>query len=215
MNRKLKKELNLVPHFNVSDSIPILSVSDDNSIFEVRKGLYSKTYALQDVNFQTAKLLEKGQMAKAYGSFLDALDVSQRLQITIINRLITGETAVESAYIPEVGDDLDYLRTSYNQIIKRNMEAGRNNIRKEKYFTLSQECTDMIAAEKHFAMDEVGLLTHIRDVPGADLKGLSLIKRINLLRGLYNPGSDKEYQEYAYINGRKVKAFTMDSMYKR
>lgn len=215
MNRKLKKELNLVPHFNVSDSIPILSVSDDNSIFEVRKGLYSKTYALQDVNFQTAKLLEKGQMAKAYGSFLDALDVSQRLQITIINRLITGETAVESAYIPEVGDDLDYLRTSYNQIIKRNMEAGRNNIRKEKYFTLSQECTDMIAAEKHFAMDEAELLTHIRDVPGADLKGLSLIKRINLLRGLYNPGSDKEYQEYAYINGRKVKAFTMDSMYKR
>ena len=63
----------------------------------------------------------------------------------------------------------------------------------------------MIAAEKHFAMDEAELLTHIRDVPGADLKGLSLYKRINLLRGLYNPGSDKEYQEYAYINGRKVK----------
>lgn len=215
MNKKLKKELNLKNHFNISDSIPVLNVSDTDSIFEVRKGLYSKTYALQDVNFQTAKLVEKGQMAQAYGGFLDALDVSQRLQITIINRRLSGELAAEDAFIPEVGDKQDYLRVCYNQIISKNLEAGRNNVRKEKYITLSQECTDMTSAEKRFSMAEADLLTHIQDVPGADLKELSLLKRVNLIHGLYNPGSEKAYQEYAYVNGKKVKAFSLDSMYKR
>ena len=141
VRKELKKELNFKPHYTITDSIPILGMSEDSSLMEVnRRGLFSKTYKLQDINFRTAQRTEKGEIVKSYGGFLDALDTSQRLQITILNRLMPGEDVVaEQAYLPEIGDGLDDLRASYNDIIRRNTVIGQNNIRKEKYLTICQE----------------------------------------------------------------------------
>ena len=215
MNQEMKKELMLTPHHNVIDSIPILSVSDDTSIFEVRKGLFSKTYALQDVNFSIAKLIERGEMFISYEGFLNALDPSQSMQIMVLNHKIVGSSDADDAVLPEVGDDLDELRREYNKIVLKNVEEGHSNIKKEKFITLSQECNDMVAAEKAFSMAENELLTHIQDIPGADVRGLSLVERINLLRGIYNPGTDSDYQEYSYIKSKKVKSFSIKNMYRQ
>ena len=215
MNKELKKELGpmLIPHYNVADSIPIRSISEEG-VLETRKGLYSKTYSLTDVNFQIARRIEKGEMFVSYRSFLNALDPSQTLQITIYNHRIKGTTDADAVLLPEAGDGYDDLRDSFNKIILKNSEAGNNGIKKEKYITLSQEASDMLAAEKAFTLAETELLTHISDVPGADVKPLSLYDRLNLLKSIYNPDDEGAgFSEYAYIGGKRVKAFSLNSMY--
>ena len=217
VRKELKKELNFKPHYTITDSIPILGMSEDSSLMEVnRRGLFSKTYKLQDINFRTAQRTEKGEIVKSYGGFLDALDTSQRLQITILNRLMPGEdVAAEQAYLPEIGDGLDDLRASYNDIIRRNTVIGQNNIRKEKYLTICQECSDIQSADKTFTQMEGELLKALEEIPGAGVTPLTQIERINLLYQLYNPTSTKEYAEYAYINGKKMQAFDISMMYKQ
>lgn len=216
MDKQLKKELEpmLKPHYNIADSIPITSISDEG-IFETRKRLYSKTYRLTDVNFQLAKRVEKGEMFISYRSFLNTLDPSQSLQITIYNHRLLGSTDADDVILQEVGDGQDYLRQAFNKIIMKNAEAGNNSIKKEKFITLSQEANDMFAASKNFVMAESELISHISDVPGADLKPLSLFERLNLMRNIYNPGTESTFSEYAYIGGKKVKAFSLENIYRQ
>lgn len=216
MNKELKKELGpmLIPHYNVADSIPIRSISEEG-VLETRKGLFSKTYRLTDVNFQIAKRIEKGEMFVSYRNFLNSLDPSQTLQITIYNHRISGTSEADAVLLPETGDGYDDLREAFNKIITKNAEAGNNGIKKEKYITLSQEAADMVAAEKNFTMAETELFTHIADVPGADVKPLNLYDRLNLLKSIYNPGTDAGFTEYAFIGGKRVKAFSLDAMYRQ
>ena len=216
MNKELKKELGpmLIPHYNVADSIPIRSISEEG-VLETRRGLFSKTYRLTDVNFQIAKRIEKGEMFVSYRNFLNSLDPSQTLQITIYNHRISGTSEADAVLLPETGDGYDDLREAFNKIITKNAEAGNNGIKKEKYITLSQEAADMVAAEKNFTMAETELLTHIADVPGADVKPLNLYDRLNLLKSIYNPGTDAGFTEYAFIGGKRVKAFSLDAMYRQ
>lgn len=216
MDRQLKKELEpmLKPHYNISDSIPITSISDEG-IFETRKNLYSKTYHLTDVNFQIAKRVEKGEMFVAYRAFLNSLDPSQTLQITIYNHRIIGSTDADDIILQEMGDGQDYLRQAFNKLIMKNAEAGNNSIKKEKYFTLSQEANDMVASSKNFIIAESELISHISDVPGADLKPLSLFERLNLIRDIYNPGTESSFTEYSYVAGKKIKTFSLENMYRQ
>lgn len=216
MNRQLKKELGpmLKPHYNIADSIPISNISEEG-VFETRKGLFSKTYRLQDCNFSVAQRVEKGEMFMQYESFLNAMDPSQMLQITIYNHHISGTTDADSVLLPEVGDGYDDLRSAFNKIVIKNAEVGNSGIRKEKFFTLSQEAQNMLAAEKAFTLAESELLTGISAIPGADLKALDLFERLNLLKDIYTPGKSGGFSEYAYIAGKKVKAFSIETMYEQ
>lgn len=214
MNKQLKKELGpmLTPHYNIADSIPIRSISEEG-VFELRKGLYSKTYRLTDTNFQTAKRVEKGEMFVSWRQFLNSLDPSQTLQITIYNHKISGTTDAESVVLPELGDGMDDLRAEFNKIIFKNAEAGNNGIKKEKYITLAQEAADMNAAEKNFTLAENELLSQVSNIPGAAVKPLSLYDRLGLTKTIYTPGVSVAFREYAYIGGKKIPAFSMDNMY--
>lgn len=216
MDKRLKKELGpmLKPHYNIADSIPISSISEEG-VFETRKGLFSKTYRLQDCNFAVSKRVEKGEMFMSYEAFLNSLDPSQMLQITIYNHKTSGTTDVDSVLLPEVGDGYDDLRGAFNKIILKNADAGNSGIRKEKFFTLSQEAQNMAAAEKSFTLAESELLSNISQIPGADLKPLDLFERLNLLKDIYTPGKSGGFSEYAYIGGKRVKAFSIDAMYQQ
>lgn len=147
--------------------------------------------------------------------FLNALDPSQTLQIMVLNHRIVGSSDADDAVLPELGDDLDEFRREYNRIVLKNVAEGHSNIKKEKYVTLAQECNDRNAAEKAFSIAENELLGHIQNIPGADLHPLSLVERLNLLRGIYNPGTDSDYQEYSYVNGRKLRSFSIRNMYRQ
>lgn len=212
MNKELKKQLNLEKHYNISDSIPIHEV-DNNGVMETRKGLYCKTYILQDVNYSISKMIEKGEMFLEWCNVLNRLDPTQGMQITIHTHDVNVDYIEDDVFLHEVGDGKDYLRDAYNDIIKKNMLEGHNNIRKEKYITLSLEANNIVAASQAFVSLESDITNILRGIDGCDMKPLSTVEKLNLLHNLYNPNKAGEFKEYGSLNGSTIKSFNIENVY--
>ena len=90
MDAKLKQVLNLRPHFNIADSIPLNSITDDG-IAEIATGLYSKTYKVQDINYSIAKNEEKAAITKKWANILKSIDPAYDFQIMIYPAYISRE----------------------------------------------------------------------------------------------------------------------------
>ncbi len=136
MDKKLKKVLNLKPHFNIADSIPLYSISDDG-ITEIAKGLYSRTYKVQDINFGIARRDERGATSAKWASVLKSIDPSYDLQVCIYNHSVDIDYLSDIVLLQEAGDGRDGLRADINQIVRRNMTEGNNGIRRDIYLTLT------------------------------------------------------------------------------
>ena len=137
MNKSLKKELLRIPHFSITDSIPMRSISEEG-IIEVRKGLYSKTYKMQDINYNIAKLEDKVDIYMDWREALSSFDIDNRVQITIINRLLENDSMIKDVLLQEAGDGYDDFREEYNEIIRDNVHKEKNVLR-EKYITITEE----------------------------------------------------------------------------
>lgn len=214
MNKQLKKQLNLKPHFNISDSIPIADVNDEG-VMESRKGLYSKTFKLQDINYSISRLIERGEIFLEWEHVLNRLDPTQGLQFMIHNHQVNVDYIEDEVFLREVGDGQDYLRNAYNSIIKRNMSEGHNNIRKDKYITLSLEANDIIAASQGFNSLESDIANILRGIPGCDIVPLKTISKLNLIHSLYNPDKTSEFKEYGMLNGEAINSFSLDNVYQQ
>ena len=153
MDKKLKKVLNLRPHFNIADSIPLYSISDDG-IVEIANGLYSRTYKVQDINFGIAKLEERGIVANKWASVLKSIDPSYDFQVCIYNHSVDLEYLSDVVLLQEAGDGKDELRADINRMVKRNMMEGNNGIRRDIYLTLTIPAVDMPSAIQSFIRAE-------------------------------------------------------------
>lgn len=125
MDKKLKKVLNLKPHFNIADSIPLFSISDDG-ITEIAKGLYSRSYKVQDINFGIARRDERGVISAKWAGVLKSIDPSYDLQVCIYNHSVDIDYLSDIVLLQETGDGRDGLRADINRIVKRNMTEGNN-----------------------------------------------------------------------------------------
>lgn len=150
MDKKLKKVLNLKPHFNIADSIPLRSISDDG-ITEIAEGLYSRTYKVQDINFGIARRDERGAISAKWAGVLKSIDPSYDLQICIYNHSVDIDYLSDIVLLQEAGDGKDGLRADINRIVKRNMTEGNNGIRRDIYLTLTIPAPDMAAVVQSFA----------------------------------------------------------------
>lgn len=213
MDKRLKERLNLKPHFNISDSIPIASISDDG-IIEVKPGIYSRTYRVQDINFGIARLGERGQIVKKFENILRTIDPSYDLQICVYNHEVDIDYLSDTVLLHEAGDDKDELRTDINKIIKRNMLEGDNSIKRDIYLTLTIPAQNMQQAAKNFTSAEHNILALLRSIPGCNGKPLDALQRLNLLHNMYHGGTEEEMDEYGYLNHKKVNTFSLDKLYK-
>lgn len=62
-----------------------------NGIFEIEECVFSKSYALEDINFKIASQEDQNQIFIAFGDFLNSFNNNASLQITIFNRDIDME----------------------------------------------------------------------------------------------------------------------------
>ena len=187
------------PQANISDHIPILDINDEG-IMETRKGLYCKTYKLQDINYSISRMMERGEVFLEWEHVLNRLSPKQQLQFNIYNHQINVDYIEDDVFLREVGDGKDYLRGAYNEIIKKNLMEGHNNIRKDKYITLSLEANDIIAASQGFSTLESDIANILRGISGCDITPLKSIEKLNLIHSLYNSNDANEFKEYHKLN---------------
>ncbi|RHU37173.1 DUF87 domain-containing protein [Clostridium sp. TM06-18] len=212
MDKRLKTVLNLKPHFNISDSIPIESISEDG-IVEVRPGIYSRTYKIQDINFGIARPSERGQIVRKFENILKTIDPAYDLQICVYNHEIDVDYLSDAVLLREAGDKKDELRADINRIIEKNLREGDNSIKRDIYLTLTIPAASMTFAAKSFTSAEHNILAILRSIPGCNGKPLKALQRLNLLHNLYHGGTEVELEEYGYLNRMRVGTFSLEKLY--
>lgn len=187
VKRKAKK---LKVPTNVQKTIPYEAVYEQDGIIEIAPGMFTKSYLLQDINYQIAKQSEQDEMFLKYGEFLNSFDPSLRFQISINQRNIDMARFEAETMLPLKGDKLDYLREERNKIMKDKIREGRNNMVKEKYLTVLCKADSLEAAHTVFSRLDTEMSTNISKIGNAQITSLSTSQRLEILHDIYNIGSE-------------------------
>lgn len=190
--RKLK-----VPK-TVQDSIPYVRVYPDSGIIETKDGTFSKTWVLNDVNYQSANTEEQTDMFLKYAEFLNSMDLP--FEITTVQQALNRAQFEAETMMPMRGDGHDDLRQEQNDILRSKIREGRNELIKTKYLTVSANADSYELALTTFARLDVQIASDIKKIGGASASALSTAKRLELLHDIYNPDSVGLFGNNAHLD---------------
>lgn len=206
------KGSNKIPK-TVQESIPYYAVYADNGIIETAPGTFTKSYLLEDINYQIAQETEQEQMFIRFGELLNSFDSSIKFQITINNKNINQDDFMQKVLIHEKGDALDVYRQEYNEMLMKKMSEGRNNMSREKYLTVSVEAESFEAATIVFARLDGEIAQNVKRIGDANSRALSSVERLEILHDIYNIGSEGTFNERVSRFGHNY-GFSFETMRK-
>ena len=149
----------------VQKSVPIAAVHEKHNLIEAYPGCFSKSYSLQELNFQSSTIDEQELTMSKYRAILNSFGSNMEVAITIFNRNVNLEQFSEEALLKETGDEFDYLRRELNGILLERISDGQNGLRKDKYITLALHADSLKKAVEVFEK-------RLDDKLNADLKGI-------------------------------------------
>ncbi len=85
----VKKRPKKVPEVmeTVQDSIPIYTVHEKRNLIEPYKGCFTKTYCIENINYQTASEAEQTAVILKWRAFLNSLGANVEMALTVFNQL--------------------------------------------------------------------------------------------------------------------------------
>lgn len=209
---KSKKKSKKVPHTS-QESIPYEYVYK-NGMIEVEEGIFSKSYRLEDVNFKIATDEEQENIFTEFGKLLNMLDSEARAEVTIFNRNVNREEFKKQISMPLKSDKLDKYRIENNAILESKLDEGNNNVRHEKYLTISIPSDSVDGAVKRFQTLDAEIGAHIKRINSVETFPMTIEERLEVLHEIYNGNDDVPFSARAKVNGTTVKAFDMDMLRK-
>lgn len=165
------------------ETIPYIRVCDD-SIIEVEKGRYSRTYQFDDVNYHIAKQADQEDIFLRYCSILNSFDTTVDVQITILNNKVNKANFQSRVLLRPKNDRYDEYRKEYNDMLLEKISQGQNEIMRAKYITLSVETENLQIARNKFNSFETELSANFKRL-GSNLIELSSNERINVLKDIF------------------------------
>lgn len=195
--KQKKKEVKKVPR-TVQQTIPYESVYT-NGIFKVGPGKFSKTYRLSDANFDIAEELEQANMYLDYEGFLNSIDVNMTAQITIYNRSVAQEVVKNRVLLKPKPDALNEFRDEYNTILTEKMSEGRNNLQKDKYYTVALDSPSIEEASVAFRRIDSDVNSKISRINKKETPPLSVEQRLDVLYDIFH--ENVEFPFYKKVEG--------------
>lgn len=183
---------------NVRESIPFRGITSEG-IIETYKGTFTKSYHVEDVNFDIASDEEQIRIFKRFNELLNSFNENIRWQFTIFNHELDKKQTLESIRILPQKDGLNKYRQEMNHILLGYLKEGNNSIKQDKYLTVSvkDKSADHAIATLKRADQEIGKrLDRISKSNDEDragkltTKALSTQERLNLLYDIYNQDYD-------------------------
>lgn len=205
---KKKKNIGKIPK-TVQQSIPYERVYK-NGIIETETGVFTKSYLLNDVNFQIATQEEQENIFCLYGDLLNTFGAEIGVEITIYNRNIDQEKFCQNTMLKPKHDSLNYLREEYNQMLIDKMSEGRNNMKKEKYLTLRINAENIDEAISIFNRLDGEVSSAVKKITGSDNPPMTTIERLNVLYDIYNIGNENAFLRKAKIDGHEATTFNFE-----
>ena len=190
----------------VQESIPYEAIYK-NGIIEVEPCKFSKSYYLEDTNFKVATEEEQKHIFLSYGDLLNSFGSNINIQITINNRNLDKKVLLENILLNEKGDNLDIYRKDYNEMLLEKLSEGRNNIKREKYITLTISAKDIDSATVEFNRLDPEISKAVKKMSGYPSEPIPMEKRLEILHDIYNLGKEGEFLKTARVNGQELKSF--------
>lgn len=192
MIRKSKKQKEKVERKkSAQKTIPYIRHFDDG-IIEIQKDVYSKSFLLKDINYQTAHTEDQEGIFLKYCEFLNGFNSDVALELSINNKSINKESFQNEILLSKKEDNLDVYRDEYNKMLNDKMSKGKNNIRKEKYVTLTVEEEDLTQARESLIRLEAEATGMIKKT-GSGLTPIAIDNRMEILHDIYRNGKEGEF----------------------
>lgn len=170
----------------VQDVIPIKRIWDDG-IFLVGTR-YAKTFKFTDINYMVASQESQKNLFLSYAALINSLDCSATTKITLNNRHLNRKNFQDAVLMKLKGDDLDYYRMEYNDVIMRKATGG-NGIIQEKYVTVSVCKKSIEDARTYFARVGAELTARFAAL-GAKATELDATEKLRVLHDFYRSGEE-------------------------
>lgn len=192
----------------VQETIPYMEVYQ-NGMFLNSPGVYSRTYAFDDTNFETENESSQETIMAEFRKVLNKFGHNVTVQYNIINEKVPIEQLEKDYYINAKTSDIvnafddenekkrkervQEYREEYNTIILGKIRDGRNDVRKTRYITLSVQAPDILIANRTFNTLGNELQEVFANVNKSGVKLLSLEERLSLLRAIFHSGNGENF----------------------
>ena len=174
------------------DSVPIEGLHEKLNLIEPYSGMYTRSYRILATNYQTETEDAQKSVFVKLRNILNSIGANCEISFTVVNRDIDKDMITDLVLLKERGDDLDYLRRVFNEILLDRIREGRNGITKEIYVTLGIHAADVRKASAAFARLDRELDSGFRKM-GSEAKPLSCEERMELLYDIYHPDRRGEF----------------------
>ncbi len=184
-------------------SIPYIADYEEG-LFEVTPNKFSKMYRLKDINYRTGREEEQITIFVKLGEFLNYFSEEMRFAFIIDNRVVSKAEQERKVFKKMKGDRYDGHRKEYNNILRRQIIAGRNDMQVQKYITVTIDANSPIEALLRFHKIDAEIITNLRRI-GSDGEVLSTDERLEYYHDKYRKGREGEFQiNYDFIKTQGI-----------
>ena len=180
---KLNKARKKVMPKTAQKTIPIVNAYDDG-IIESRSGEFSKSFEFLDINYHAAREDDQVDIFAKYCEFLNFFNSTVNLQITINNKNINQFEFEKKVMLERKDDNLCQYRDEYNEMLKKQVQKGKNDTEKEKYITISIKANSISEARNIFSRLENEITGLFRSM-GSYAKIQPINKRLEVFHDIY------------------------------
>ncbi len=177
----------------VQESIPFVRVYEDGrenspctGVIETADGVFTKSYMIYDTNYSDAGDDKQEIILDVFNKILTTFSVDCGYEITINNRTVDQESFNKKVLIDYTNDEFDMLRAQHNELVLEMMQEGKNNLKSEKYLTVTVNAPTIDDALSKFVAIERDIDREIKKINMIGLEALSLTDRLEILHDIYN-----------------------------
>ena len=188
---------------STQQSIPYIADYEEG-LFEVAPNKYSKVYRIKDINYRTGKEEEQVAIFCKLGEFLNYFSEDMRFAFVIDNRVVSRAEQERKVFRQMKGDRYDRHRKEYNNILRRQIIAGRNDMQVQKFVTVTIDADAPIEALLRFHKIDAEIITNLRRM-GSDGEVLSTDERLEYFHDKFRKGHEGEFSiNYNFIKSQGV-----------
>lgn len=188
---------------STQNSIPYIADYEEG-LFEVEPNKFSKMYRLKDINYRTGREADQVAIFCKLGEFLNYFSEEMRFAFVIDNRVVSKAEQERKVFKKMKGDRYDRHRKEYNNILRRQIIAGNNDMEMQKYVTVTIDADTPIEALLRFHKIDVEIITNLRRI-GSDAEVLDTDERLEYFHDKFRKGHEGEFQiNYDFIKAQGI-----------
>lgn len=208
--KKKKQKVTHIPQ-TLQDSIPYICVAEENGIFEIKPGEYSKSYYFPEINFRTLNNDNQLKIGQAYSTFISAFPQDTTIEITIYNKNIDIMKFQDDIMLKMKNDGLDLYRDEYNNMLLDKLSGAKNNLETVKLLTVGIKASSMQEAFDKFVQIDGIVTENMALVTKRDSRSLTTIERLDLLNTIYNHDAAISLRQKKNVQGVEIEAFSLEN----